>query len=172
MTKRDFFKIIIKLVVLYLFVLVIFSLFSTIAFYLTENNIRFSDLESNALTIGINLAILILFLFLEDHIISLLHLEEGFDDDKIVIGNLDIEKWTQFMIVFLGLFLIMQALPIFSTYSFILIKEKMKHSNTSFIDDYRVISYSISIAKIIIGFITIRSSGKIAKFFNEDVKKL
>lgn len=101
MTKKDFFRILIKLFGLYILITFIFSLVSSIAYFFTSYDL---DIVSIAASLGTIILLFILFVGLilkTDTIIQWLRLDSGFDDEYI-----QFEKFNPKNVVKLGLIII------------------------------------------------------------------
>lgn len=110
MTKRDFFRILIKIFGLYSLILSIFTLIpQNISNVLFQFDIMMLlvILASTIISVGMFLVLL----FKSDFIIDKLKLDKGFDDDKIIVGNLTNESILKLALIIIGVFLIIDYLP-------------------------------------------------------------
>ena len=87
MTKRDFFRIVLRLFALYLLLLVIFNFIPSNISYLSY------ELQFTAVLLILGSSVLMILLFIillrkSDMVIDVLKLNEGFDDDRIDFGKL------------------------------------------------------------------------------------
>jgi len=113
MTKKDFFRIIVKLFGLYLFLQIITNIYTFIPFISFFDNATFS-LSSikdfvNLLLILIPLGVLLLLnynlIFKTDSIIKLFQLTKGYDDDTIHFSALNTALLASFASIFIGMYL-------------------------------------------------------------------
>lgn len=110
MTKRDFFRILIKIFGLYSLILSIFTVIpQNISNVLFQFDIMMLlvILASTIISVGMFLVLL----FKSDFIIDKLKLYKGFDDDKIIVGNLTNESILKLALIIIGGFLIIDYLP-------------------------------------------------------------
>ncbi len=110
MTKKDFFRLLIKIFALYFVILVTFTIFPQIVLL---NQMLDNILLSFAVIGSILLVILFSFLIINftDRIIIFLKLDSGFDDENIVIGNLKNIDIIKFAIILIGGFMIVDNFP-------------------------------------------------------------
>jgi len=130
MTKRDFFRIIIKFFGLYSLILTVFSFI--------PSNISFIIIDFNLMSIlwifGLTTFVILLYVFLilkTDRLINLLKIDEGFDEEQIVIGNFNNQQYIKFAIIILGGLLIIDFLPTFLQYSFLAFRDKVTTSENT-----------------------------------------
>jgi len=118
MTKRDFFRITIKLFGLYALIITLFNFLpSNIAFVITQ-----FDLLAVFWIIGIAIATILIYVFLiikTDTLINLLKLDKGFDDDAILLNSLDALAILNIAIIVLSGILLVENIPLFLEYSFL-----------------------------------------------------
>ena len=110
MTKKDFFRLLIKIFALYFVILVTFTIFPQIVLL---NQMLDNILLSFAVIGSILLVILFSFLIIKftDRIIIFLKLDSGFDDENIVVGNLKNIDIVKFAIILIGGFMIVDNFP-------------------------------------------------------------
>lgn len=113
MTKRDFFRLIIKVFGLYSLILSLFTFLpqniSNVFLYSDEIMIRIVIIVSLFLI----LTLFYVLLFKTDYIIDKLELEKGFDNDTIILGDLKSEQILKLAILLIGGFLIVDYFPNF-----------------------------------------------------------
>lgn len=107
MTKRDFFRLMIKLFGLYQFLIVVFTVLPS------QFNVMFSDFFSKWITVSsfalLSILTLGIFYFLikfPDKIIDFFKLDKGFDSEKITINNLSSSAILQIGLILIAGFLI------------------------------------------------------------------
>ena len=101
MTKRDFFRILIKLFALYGLILNVFNYlpynFSYMA-YANDSSIYFMLLGFVLLTV----AFFVIIVWKTDAIINFLKLDKGFDDERIEFQNFNVKNIIKFALIFIG----------------------------------------------------------------------
>ena len=124
MTKKDFFRIVIKLFGLYALTLMIFGII--------PNNIAYISYELDLISFLwllmlflIPVSIYVFLLMKTDRIIKALGLQKGFDDDEIRISDFNSRKIAMFAIILIGGILIVQHLPDFLYYSYLAFKKEV-----------------------------------------------
>lgn len=165
MTKRDFFRIMIKLFGLYSCILAIFSVI--------PNNINMVlyqfDLKILSFIIGATILILFFFLFLlfkADFIIDKLKLDGGFDEDRIQFENLNNDSIVKFGIFLIGGFLIVDYFPNFLNYTVQAFRDKVQNSESIRIP-VSYFNWIVSGINIILGYILITNYKSLATFFDK-----
>lgn len=112
MTKKDFFRILVKLFALNSLLLTVFT-------YLPQNLNYVGFANDNSiyfLLFGIVLLIVALFIIIvwkTDSIINFLKLDKGFDDDRIDFKNFNPKNVVKFALIFIGGYLVVDYLPMF-----------------------------------------------------------
>jgi len=170
MTKKDFFRLIIKTVAIYWTIVTVFSiisfLFSLYEVFEHEKSIS-RDIIVYPLSIAIfEILILILTIKYTDNIIKILRLDKGFDDAQIVIGSFDVLKWTQFAIIILGGLLFIENLPGFLTQTFSFFKQQISAKQISEFAPNRFVEirYYTQIVSLVIGYLFISNNRAVARF--------
>jgi hypothetical protein len=176
MTKKDFFRIIIKLLTIYYFIGFLFSLLSNILSFFNTSKISFQDITELILyqmaVFLLSVVFLVFFVRNTDLIISLLKLDKYFDDEHIVIGNFDATKWAQFAIIFLGGLLIVNNISDFLLQTTVYLQRKMSYGNMKLINNYYYTRLIISTFNLLIGYILITNNSSIARFLIQSKKDL
>lgn len=159
MTKRDFFMLILK----------VFGLFSIVTslFSVLPGNISFAmiDLDAKsilwiAIALTVVIGLFLLLIFKSHKIVSLLKLDEGFDDDKIELGNFkpsDIIKTGTFII---GGLLILDNIPGFLSHSLFAFKGDIIGREYNTQDKF---NWAVSGLNLIIGFLLLINYDFVAK---------
>ncbi len=173
MTKKDFFRVIIKLFGLYSLILSIF--------YFIPSNIPFIyndfDLSTIIWFLGILSFLILIYSFLiknVDSVINTLKLDKGFDDDKIEFGNFDSYKILKLSFILIGAFLIIDFLPEFLQYLFLAFKKDASPNGLNYVDtvnfgntiDY--FNWGISGINIILGYLILTNYNGLAKWMNKN----
>ena len=167
MTKRDFFRILIKIFGLYSAVIAIFT-------FIPQNISNFYMMRDEGFMISLIVLMLILtvsfFLFIlykADFIIDKLNLDKGFDDDLIVFGNLTNHQMFKFSIIIIGGFLIVDYVP---SFLFDIVNVFKSKATLSTIEGYNVDYFALSVGfvNIVIGSIFITNYKVIASFLDKE----
>lgn len=113
MTKRDFFRMLIKIFGLYSAVITTFTFFpqSISSLYMMRED--FLVISLIVLVLILTVSFFLFILSKVDFIIDKLNLDKGFDDDLIVFGNLTNHQMFKFSIIIIGGFLIVNYVPSF-----------------------------------------------------------
>lgn len=177
MTKKDFFRIIIKLAGIYWLVTTMYSqlpyLFSAIF-----NN---SDYRLLPYSIGFFLicfAIFILLVFYTDKIIGWLKLDRGFDEERIEFSNFNMGNIVKLALIIVGCMLIVNFIPTFIVQTYYYIKI---HISTDLADSFGYTSqngyqWTLSFLSLILGYILLTNYPALSKFIlkitqkNEDIE--
>lgn len=166
MTKRDFFRVLIKIFGMYSLVLSIFTVIpqniSTILFQF-DIMILVIILASTMITLGLFLILL----FKTDFIIDILKLDKGFDEEQINLGNLTNESIFKLALIIIGGFLIIDYTP---TLLFDIVNAFKSKSTFSSIEGNSVNYFDIvvSVINILIGYLFIANYKSIAQFLNKN----
>jgi len=166
MSKKDFFRIIIKIFGLYSLVL---SLFSFIPQNISNIYVLKEELWMLFVVIGsffLLIALFLILLFKTDLIIDKLKLTESFDDDQIIVGNLDIDSIYKFSIILIGGFMVVDN---FSNLLMDFINEfKLRISNST-IPNYESNYFwmGVNFLNLIIGYLLITNCKSVAKFLDK-----
>lgn len=176
MTKRDFFRVIIKLFGLYAATIAMFSLLPTYIGY------AISEFESTNLwwilgTIVVILLLLALLIFGADKIIKLLDLDKGFDDEQIDFGNFKEINLLKLATIILGGIMIIDNFPSFVNHSYRAFKSRVSSNElTNMIDSFayeRVdyFQFAVSVISILIGYLMITNYTHISEWLLKSDKK-
>ena len=172
MTKRDFFRVIIKLFGLYSLILAIFNYIpaSFSGMLAAEFSVSFS-----LMFIGLLIITVLIYTFLilkTDTIIRLLKIDKGFDDDNIMLGNFNETAIIKFTIIIFGGFLIIDNAPDFLYTCFVALKKEVAPEGLNFMEnitfsqpiDY--FKWIISGVNIILGYLFLTNYDWIARRLN------
>ena len=169
MTKRDFFRIIIRLFALYLLLLTVFNFIPTNVSYLTYELAIWPIL----IILGSAMLMILLFVFLlkkSDTVIDVLKLDRGFDDDRIEFGNLGSLEIVKIALIFIGGFMILDHLPEFLHYCYLGFKKEISATGLSPIEAPGLSEYwdyfrrFISGVNILAGYLILSNLGRLARF--------
>ena len=179
MTKKDLFRLIIKIFGLYF---VISSLFSIIPFnieYLTTqiySNVPFD--YANSIWMIVNIAwIILLFVFLiykPDVILKWLKLDKGFDDDRIDFQNFNTVNILKLAVIVIGGLLLIHNIPLFLSKGWIAFKLSVESNiENGTANQFRgvmdYINLGISFMNIVIGYLLITNYTFVSKLLKEKI---
>lgn len=166
MTKRDFFRVLIKIFGLYSIILILFTVIpnniSLIAFQL-DIRVFVTIFASILISVGLFLVLL----FRSDFVIDSLKLDKGFDDEQINLGNLTNESIFKLALLIIGGFLIIDYTP---TLLFDLVNAFKSKSTFSSIEGNSVNYFDIvvGVINILIGYLFIANYKSIAQFLDKN----
>lgn len=165
MTKRDFFKLMIKLFGLYSGLMTLFTVIpNNIANLLFQFN--FSSLLFITILILVVVSFFLLLIFKTDFIIDKLKLDKGFDDEKIQFENLTNDSIVKFAVFLIGGFLIINHFPNFLNYSFQIFKIELQNTELGY-GNVNYFNWIISAINILIGYLLITNYKAVAAFFDK-----
>ncbi len=166
MTKKDFFRLIIKLFGLYAFITVIFSGPFRWAFLFYGAD--WSSLISVAVIILLLFLLLLFLIFLPDKVIGWFKLDRGFDNDQIQFQNFNVENIIMLAVIVMGGIIIIKNIPSFLTHSFYWFKSSVQSEAHNFTgrtwgttDNY--IAWASSLINLIIGYLLLTNYPYISK---------
>ena len=124
MTKKDFFVLMIKLFGLYWIVV---SLFSGLTqnFLLLSNGIDGLSFLWFMMLVAVDVGIFAALVFYADKVAGLLKLDKGFDDDKIILGNLQTGQLIKIGVFVVGGLLFLHYLPDFLSMGYFAFRGKI-----------------------------------------------
>ncbi|WP_460219456.1 hypothetical protein [Psychroserpens sp. MEBiC05023] len=172
MTKRDFFRIIIKLFALY-------QLIITIFYWIPSNYIYtiygFELLPVIGLLVMTVLAFLFYILIIKytDNILNFIKIDRGFDDEKFAFSNLKTKQILILGIVLLGGYLFITHLIEFLQYTFLAFRDQVSRKG-GYLDivfefgsteDY--FNWFYSTANLILGYILLTNCKRIATWLDK-----
>lgn len=169
MTKRDFFRIVIRLFALYLLLLTVFNFIPTNVSYLTY------DFTFYPILIILVSAVLMILLFIlllrkSDTVIDVLKLDKAFDDERIEFGNLRSLEIVKIALIFIGGFMILDHLPEFLHYCYLGFKKDISSTGLSPFEAPGLSEYwdyfrwFVSGVNLLVGYLIISNLGKLSEF--------
>ncbi len=169
MSKRDFFKVIIKLFGIYSLMSILFNAFPTYIYYLIQVT-ELWVITSLVLLTGVVALIYYFLLANPTLIINLFKLDRGFDDDTIILGNLNSQKLISFALIIIGGLLIIENLPEFMYNCYYSFKENVQtnapvfEQTTTFDTSY--FDWLISTINMVVGYLLMTNYKNIATWFD------
>jgi hypothetical protein len=165
MTKRDFFRVLIKVFGLYFLIV---TLFQIIPGNIANFIINFSFELIFVLLFSLSVCfILVYFLFFKsDVIVNLLKLDKDFDDDKIILGTTDFYTLLRLAIVIVGLWFLLDTFPkiIIEVINEFRLKV-MKAEMFGYKPDH--FNLFVRLINMLIGWLLITNNKSIASFLNK-----
>ena len=175
MTKRDFFRILIKLFGLY-------SVFTSIFYFIPlfyqygYYDGKLSSVLILLVSITITFLIIYILIFKSDSIINFFKLDKNFDDESIKIGNFNSFSISLLAILLLGGYFIIVYLSNFVFYTLLAFRAEVKptfyedHDILNFATKTDYIDWIISGVNIIIGYLLISNYRRLAKWLTKNDK--
>lgn len=177
MTKRDFFRIIIKLFGLYSLILTVF--------YYIPSNISYVTFQFEPIVLlwlfGASLLAILVYVFLilkTDLIIDLLKIDKGFDDEQIDFGSFNSQKIIQLALIIIGGFLIIDYLPDFLQYTYLAFKKEVSPSGLNQLEEFgfgKITDYfnwAISGMNLIIAYFLLTNYNRVTKWLTRNEKNI
>ncbi|NQZ45412.1 MAG: hypothetical protein HRT65_13970 [Flavobacteriaceae bacterium] len=172
MTKRDFFRTVLKLFGLYSVILTVFNFIPANIAYVTY---RFEPVAILWITAAMILAVgLYVFLIRKtDKIINWLKVDTGFDDDRIEIGNFNAMGIVKFALILIGGFLVIDYLPSFLHYSYLAFKKEVSPNGLNMLEslgnDGQVLyfEWTIAIMNLVLGIVLLTNYKRIANWIEK-----
>ena len=175
MTKRDFFRMIIKLFGLYSLILTVFTYIPKNISYVT------SEFEPITLlwVLGFVTLTALIYIFLirnTDLILNKLKIDEGFDDDRIEFTNFDSQKILQLALILIGGLLIIDNFPDFLQYTYLTFKKEVSHKGPNIFEKYSYdktkdyLGWAISVVNLIVGYVLLTNYNSIIKWLDRKGK--
>jgi len=159
MTKRDFFRVLIKLFGLYAAITATFNLLPTYIGYVVYD-LNLSTLIALLIAIAITSLALAL-IFGADKVIDWLKLDRGYDEDRIEFGNLKDINILKLAIIVIGLLLVVNNSPTFFHHCYLAFKDLVTNKGVDgVLEDFTYgkvdyFQFSVATISIIIGFLMI-----------------
>lgn len=170
MTKKDFFRVLIKLFGLYWLISTVFSLGQIL--YISTYNAGWMGIIYSVVMLSILGFLFYVLIFKSDSIIDLLKLDKGFDEDRIEFQNFNTENILMLAVIIIGATTILDSIAIFLNQIYLGVKVFM--SNQS---DYVTINgqsnYQLmfSSTKLVLGYILLTNYPSISKFLLKITQK-
>jgi hypothetical protein len=166
MTKRDFFRILIKIFGLYSAVITLFSVVPQ-----NISSLYFGDESTYVIlwvlaVLGIVISLFLFLLFKSDYIIDKLKLDKGFDEEQIILGDLNNENVFKLALIIIGGFLVIDYTPnlLFDMVNAFKLKATYTSIEGTNVDYFQI---SIGIINVIIGYLFITNYKSIANYLNK-----
>jgi len=167
MTKRDFFRTIIKIFGLYSAILTIFSFIpQNIGYVITQFEPIIMIWVLGAITLTVLLMILLI--FKADKVIDILKLDKGFDSEEIHFESFNSENLLKLSSIIIGGILCIENFPDFLSHCFYAFKDKVEVKGLNHdIFEYGGIDYfnwAVSGLSILVGYLLLTNYKQVSKW--------
>lgn len=171
MTKRDFFRIIIKLFGLYWLISSVFSI-GQIVYFSTTSNTGWSGLLYSFIVLIVLILLFYLLIFKADTIINKLKLDKGFDEDRIEFQNFNVENILVLAILIIGATMILDSIATFLNQVYLSVKVFMSNQS-DFVTVNGQSNYHLvlSFTKIVLGYVLLTNYPAVSKFLLKITEK-
>ncbi len=172
MTKRDFFRIVLKLFGLYSVILTVFNFIPANIGYVTYQFEPIAILWIIGATI-LAVGLYVLLIRKTDKIIAWLKIDTGFDDDRIEIGNFNAMGIVKFALIIIGGFLVIDYLPNFLHYSYLAFKSEVSPNGLNMLESYGndgqvdYFQWTIAIMNLVLGIVLLTNYKRIANWIEK-----
>jgi hypothetical protein len=174
MTKKDFFRIIIKIFGLYYVIAIIFSVLpSNFSFVIGQ-----IDLIGILWLIASLFVIIFLFVFLiykPDKVIHWLRLDKGFDEDRIDFQNFNIQNIIKLALIIIGGIMLIKNISVFLSNTLFAFKSSVGNDINGNVIKYGslrdYINWGTSFLNIIIGYLVLTNYNSISRILKEKGKE-
>ncbi|MBN4051529.1 hypothetical protein JYU16_01820 [bacterium AH-315-M05] len=160
MTKKDFFRVLIKVFGLYSLILALFTFFpSQLSFVLYE-----IELIGILIVLGMLTFIVLIFVFLikkPDTIINWLKLDQGFDEERIHFEKLNVQNIIKIAALIIGGLLLIDSIPVFLSHTYFAFKSDIAGSG---LDNKQYTKWAISFLNILLGYLLVANFARISKW--------
>lgn len=177
MTKRDFFRLLIKIFALYALLITVFTLI--------PNNIFYTLIEFQPLiiigSIGFVILVILLYYFIikkTDWLIDITKIDKGFDDDEIMLEQLNSKVILNVGIILIGGIILVTNLTEFIQYTYFSFKYEIQKQNTldsifghSFGSDNDYFNWTFTGINVIIGYLLISNYHHISRWIEKRERK-
>jgi len=167
MTKKDFFRLIIKLFGLYFAISLLTSLFLGNVIYVL-NDFDLVGLIWLIVSIAFIFFLLRFLIFKNDKLIQWLKLDKGFDDDKIEFQNFNTENILKLATIVIGGILLINNIPGFLSYTLFAFKSTVGNTfyssnDVRYLDTRQYVNWGECFFKIVIGYLILTNYNQVSK---------
>jgi len=170
MTKKDFFRVIIKLFGLYWLISTIFSLGQIV--YFSTTNAGWLGIIYSVVMLSLLVFSFFALIFKSDTIINLLKLDKGFDEDRIEFQNFNIENILMLAVIIIGATMILDNIATFLNQMYLSVKVFMSNQS-DFVTINGQSSYHLllSSSKIVFGYVLLSNYPAVSKILMKITQK-
>jgi len=172
MIKKDFFRIIIKLIGLYWIVTTLYAqLPYLISVFFKEFNSTYLPYALSYFVICISLFVSLV--FYTDKVISLLKLDKGFDEDRIEFSNFNIGNIIKLALIIVSCILIVNNISPFinQSYNFLKLKFSMNLSDTVSYTSQNDYIWATSFVNLLSGYLILTNYPAVSSFLLKITQK-
>jgi hypothetical protein len=176
MTKKDLFRLIIKIFGLYSIIMTLFSTFPNNVSWVIFK-IDFTGIIWLAASVAVVVLLFVFLVFKPDTIIDWLKLDKGFDTDDIQFRDFDSGNLLKLGVIVIGGILLLQNVPVFLSHTLFAFKSSVQ---TEFYDD-SIIKYDdisdyiywlMSFLNIVIGYLLLTNYTYISRILKGKSEKI
>jgi hypothetical protein len=171
MTKKDLFRLIIKIFGLYAVISTLFSaLPGNISFVIMQ--LEISTIIWLLITLLVIISLFIFLIYKPDRIIGWLQLDKGFDDDRIDFHNFNDNSILKLAVILIGGFLFIQNIPVFLSNTLFAFKSTVSsefytNDSNSFGDLKDYIHWATSFLNLVIGYLLVTNYNYISRLLKQ-----
>ena len=166
MTKRDFFRLLIKIFGVYSLIISVFTILSSgFSQFAYSEDYYFLLFPLGILAVVVFLSSLLI--FNPDFIINWLNLDKGYDEDRIQFENFNSRNIFKLAIFIIGGFLIIDNLALFINESFSVFRDRASGVEYHFRNSYYLV---ISFLQIVLGYLLITNYKWVSNLIKADEK--
>jgi len=170
MTKKDLFRIIIKLFGLYWLISTVFSLGQIV--YFSTNNAGWMGVIYSVVMLSILIFLFFVLVFKTDTILDFLKLDRGFDEDRIEFQKFNIENILMLAVILIGATMILDNIATFLNQIYLGIKVFMSNqSDLVTINGQSSYHLILSTTKIVLGYVLLTNYPAVSKFLLKITQK-
>lgn len=166
MTKRDLFRLIIKIFGLYSIVTVLFSAIPS-NIYFALNTIDLRSIVWVCVTLIVTISLFVFLIFKSDKVVNILKLDKGFDEERIEFQNFNSQNIVKLAVIVIGGMMILKNIPAFLSYTLFAFKSsfnnELTHNIIKFTSLREYISWTMSFLNIFIGYLMCTNYTRISK---------
>lgn len=172
MTKKDFFRIIIKLFGLYGLIISLFYLLPN-SFQYTVYGLEYMIVALVILAFIIIVCIYVIIIQKTDWIIKVLKLDKNFDEDRIELGNFKSIQLYQLALIIIGGYLIIDYFPSFLRDIYVAFKKAVSRFNLSpaeqiiLDNEYHTFNIVMGAISIVLGYLMISNNKRLANWLDK-----
>jgi len=170
MTKKDFFRVIIKLFGLYWLISTIFSLGQIV--YFSTTNAGWMGIIYSVVMLALMVFLFFVLIFKSDMIIDLLKLDKGFDEDRIEFQNFNVENILMLAVIIIGATMILDNIATFLNQIYLSVKVFLSNqSDLVTINGQSSYHLVLSSTKIVLGYLLLTNYPTVSKFLMKITQK-
>ncbi|SHG77861.1 hypothetical protein [Winogradskyella jejuensis] len=170
MTKRDLFRVLIKVFALYSIILTVFSWIPSNMMYSFYGNETAIILAASLIFTFLLILIYVFLIKKTDAIIDFLKIDRGFDDNELKLLDFNSKKVLMLGIILIGGYLIISELSNFIQYAFLAFKNEISRGqlyvfpNGSANDENYIFELVFSGINLLIGYLLLTNYTKVSKW--------